>query len=524
MSSHLLLPDVVPNAILGEILDQVQAAKTAQATKVSEEEKLRDAVSALLQKLGAKSVQDDSLTFAGPKFILPEQYDGPGGVKRAIKFLSDYENQQNKPFDFTKIFDYRPYDGAHAFAEIMKKITGTTGFGVTRQTIFGPQPPEFKVIQTGPRSTDTTQVPWGLVAFPMYEATFDVGYANDDEKGVLFRLTVNAPRKWRSHIQAIFDLVAKEVKENSIYRGKAITGQAWPEFIDTSVVNPDHVVYSEDVLAQLSAHVWAPLRYSQQMREQGISLKRAVLFAGPYGTGKSMGAMLTAQVAEQNNWTFVMCRTGKDDPATVLQTAALYAPAVVVIEDLDVHAAGNSAIEISRLLEMLDGVTNKGKEIVALFTTNHIEKIQKGALRPGRVDAVIEIAGLDRAGFEKLITISLGRDFLAPDIDWDVVDVAYKDFLPAFVREAAQRAQRYIMARNHGKPGVVTTQDLVLGAKSLRPQLERMEGAKEGVRRHLLEDGIREVLEGTLSRTRLYDEYDHNFHIDEGSILNGAHR
>ncbi len=505
--------------LLANLLDNVQTEKAAAASKKSEEERLRDAVSALLEKLGAKSVQDDSLIFAGEKFVLPAQYAGADGVERARQFLADYENQQRKSFNFSKAYDYRPYDGAHAFMEVMKKITGTTGFGVTRHTFFGSQPPEFKVIQTSP--TTSIQVPWGLVAFPMYEATFDIGGVRDNEKGVLFKLSVEAPRKWRSHIQAIFDLVEREVKENSIYRGRAITGQEWPEFLDTSVVNPDHVVYSKEVLAQLSAHVWAPLRYSSQMRAQGIALKRAVLFAGPYGTGKSMGAMLTAQIAEQNGWTFIMCRTGKDDPATVLQTAALYAPAVVVIEDLDVHAEGTSALEISRLLEMLDGVTNKGNEIVALFTTNHIEKIQKGALRPGRVDAVITIAGLDAEGFKKLITISLGRDFLETEVDWETIAEAYEGFLPAFVREAAQRAQRFIMDRNHGVPGVVTTEDLVLGANSLRPQLDLMEGAKEGAHRVTLEDRLRDMFDGSLRRTTVPDFGD-NLEVEEPTVLNGA--
>lgn len=511
------LPD--PELLLGRLLDDVQEQKNAAKAKVSEEERLRDTVSALLRQLGAKTVQDDALTFAGEKFILPGQYEGPGGIKRAIKFLTDYENQQNKAFNFGKTYEYRPYDGAHAFAEVMKFLTGTTGFGVTRQTIFGPQPPEFKVIATGPHTS--TQVPWGLVAFPMYEATFDVGYTTDAEKGILFHLSVEAPRKWRSHVQAIFDLIEKEVKENSIYRGHAITGGEWPEYMDTSTVNPAHVVYSEEVMAQLSAHVWAPLRYSRQMRAQGISLKRAALFAGPWGTGKTLGAMLTAQIAEQNDWTFIMCRTGKDDPKVVLQTAALYAPCVVVVEDIDVHAEGTSAMEISALLEMLDGVTNKGKEIVALFTTNHIEKIQKGALRPGRIDAVIEIKGLDRPGFEKLITISLGEDFLEAGIDWDAVAAAYEGFLPAFVREAAQRAQRFIIDRNHGKPGVVTTQDLILAADSLRPQLELMDNAKAGARHTTLEDAIRGVVDGSLSRTRLDSGYA-PFVVDAPTLLNGA--
>ena len=66
-----------------------------------------------------------------------------------------------------------------------------------------------------------------------------------------------------------------------------------------------------------------------------------------------------------------------------------------------VVAIGNAPTALFRLLEMLDGITSKGKEVIGLFTTNHLSRIQKGALRPGRVDAreiVRELERLDGLG------------------------------------------------------------------------------------------------------------------------------
>lgn len=504
----------LPPGLVASLLETVQNER-AESRKPTKDQQLRDAISDMLAKLGGLTVQDDSLRFEGEAFILPAQYEGR--VRSAIDFLVNYEKQQEQPHVIRRTMKYRPYDGAHAFMQTMKMITGTTGFGVTKMTFFGPKHPEFIDIQTDYHTS--TQVPWGDVSFPSYQAEFNVGYTHDDS-GVVFHLSCTAPRKWRKHIEAIYGLVEKHLAEKSIYRGKAIDGAEHPNFLNLDTVDPEKVIYSAEVLEQLAANVWVPVQYADTVRALGDPLKRAVLFAGPYGTGKSLGAMLTGQKAVANGWTFLMCRPGKDDPATVLKTAELYAPAVVVIEDVDAYTNGGSQVDISKMLDMLDGVTNKGTEIIALFTTNHLDQIQKGALRPGRIDAVIEIKDLDTEAFRKLVQITVGVDRLAEDIDWDAVATAFNGFLPAFVVEAARRSQRYSMARNEGRPGVMETNDLVAAADSLRPQLERMEGAREGANRVTFEDQFRGIVENVIGRTT--NESIGGFEIEDATLLNGA--
>ncbi len=68
----------------------------------------------------------------------------------------------------------------------------TTGFGVTKMTFFGPVHPQFIDIKTDYNTS--TQVPWGDVSFPSYEAEFNVG-ATRDESGVVFHLACTAPRR-----------------------------------------------------------------------------------------------------------------------------------------------------------------------------------------------------------------------------------------------------------------------------------------------------------------------------------------
>ncbi len=67
------------------------------------------------------------------------------------------------------------------------------------------------------------------------------------------------------------------------------------------------------------------------------------------------------------------------------------------------------------------------------------------------------------------------------DVDYDVVYSQVKAFLPAFVKEAVDRAVRYSVSRNNG--GVdftIQTQDIVDAAIGLQRQLDLMNDAKEG--------------------------------------------
>jgi SpoVK/Ycf46/Vps4 family AAA+-type ATPase len=241
------------------------------------------------------------------------------------------------------------------------------------------------------------------------------------------------------------------------------------------------------------------------MRRNNIPLKRAVLVEGPYGTGKSESGRLTAKEAVENGWSFILCRPNRDNLNEVLQTAQLYAPAVVWYEDLDVIGQGHSDQQISRLLDSLDGITAKGVEVLAGFTTNHVDKLQKGVLRPGRLDAVIHVGGLDEAGYEKLVRVTVPEELLG-DVDFSTVAVSFKDFLPAFAKEAIDRSMRYAISRNQGSPAPINTEDLVAAADGLRPQLELMNDAQEGVKRSPLEERFSGLFTQALNETRVLDD------------------
>ena len=457
-----------------------------------------------LAAIGGKLTAEEDIEFKGKKIVLPETMK----LSEAIRFLREKEAEDETEMVFQRTFRYRPWDGALCTLKALKRA-----FGMVHQKgvpgFFGEKPPQLITINTGPNETE--QVPWGGMAVPLMPgAIMYLGSSEDEEFGNLFVVNVKAPRKYRFEIQGIFELIEEELKTNSLYRGKAFDGQEMPQFLDLRGVDESKVIYSQEVVEQLEANVWSLLKYTDKMREVGVPMKRAVLFEGPYGTGKTLGAYLTAKVAQENGWTFVYCRPTRDDLNHVIATARLYQPAVVFFEDVDSIASGEDGDrdQVSALLDVFDGIQSKGTEIVCVLTTNHVERIHKGMVRPGRLDAVIHIGELDSVGVRRMTQAVIPKELLGRMIDWEEVGISMKGFLPAFVREALDRSVRYSIARNKGVPALIETRDLVLAADGLRPQLELMEGAKEIAKADALSKALGDVVASRIHDTEVIDSYD----------------
>lgn len=498
-----------------QFMDLALQLQRQQRDSVSPEEARKTAVLAALRSLGSLSAQTSELTYEGTRFVLPASYRG--NVKGAAEYLVSYERSQQKTYNYSQTFNYRPWDGANAFQQTLVQLFGSAGIGKDTQTMFGTNPPRLVSIDVG--VNEKIQVPWGEVSLPQLEATFVLDSDHNREYGLVFTLHVEAPRKYQQEIAAFFDAVADYLRTNSIYKGKAINGAQHPGFIKLGL-DPSTVVYSEEVFTQLEANLWSLFRHTDTMRDLGIPLKRAVLLEGPYGTGKTLAGKLTAQEAVENGWTYIAVRPGQDNFENAMKTAAIYAPAVVWFEDIDVVASGGSQQEISQLLDTLDGLTNKGTEVVAAFTTNFVEKLQKGVLRPGRLDAIIHIGPLDQEGVEKL-TRNLVKPELLGDVDYAKVFKAMHGFFPAFAVEAIHAAVRYSLSRNNGVPGRIETDDLVNSALGLRRQLDLMNGAGEGANVPTLDSVLTEKLSATLNQVQLVKDNRGNsgLYVDEDREL-----
>ena len=459
-------------------LEAAEEKSTSASTRAlhsqiqSDQEKFMEA----LAVYGGRRATDEDIVQEGTKLVLPTTMTPVS----AIEFLEAYVEREEKQHRFDRRYKYRPWDGAAAVQRALLRVFGTVGIGKRTQGFFFSTPPEYRTINTSP--TTTEQVPWGQISVQMLEGTIILNASQDPEFGLLFHIFVECPRKYRHQVEGLFKVIEEELRTGSIYKGQAIDGKEEPDFLDLSAVDPRQVIYSEEVIQQLEANVWSLLDHSTTMREMGMPLKRAVLLEGPYGTGKTLAAFLTAQRATFNGWSFIYCRPGRDNLDYVMGTARLYQPSVVFFEDVDAIAEGSTddRDSVTRLLDVFDGITAKGTELLCVMTTNHPERIHKGMVRPGRLDAVIHIGALDTEGIERMIKATVPSDILANDIDYPDIGAAMEGYLPAYVKEAVDRAMRYAIAREGGRPTKLDTEDFVLAAAGLRDQLALQEGAQEG--------------------------------------------
>jgi transitional endoplasmic reticulum ATPase len=434
-----------------------------------------------LAELGGKRTRQDDIKF-GKGWQVPVQFKED--LDGAIDELQQFRQAQYTQTTFTRKFDYRPYDGAAALERVLKRDFGAS-FQI--KDPYG-NPPERRTINVGIVGDEpiTATIPWGDLHFPWGIGSITTDSIKDRERGSLFVLHCNMQKRFEDHAEGLFKLVHKELEEHSLYRGKAINGAPLdPGFYDTDLIKPEMFIYTEEAWAQINTHIVSAITDADRLQELEMPGKRVVLFEGPYGTGKTGGLRTAMKRAIEHGWTCITARPGVDDPFEVLQTAALYAKlgqrVLVLIEDIDTFASGQSDPNYTtKLLDKFDGIGTKTMNMVLVMTTNHVDKIHKGMMRPGRLDAVIHIGAMDRPGVEALTRMVLG-DSLAPDVDFDAVFAATEGFMPAFVREAIDGAVRYAIAQ-HGDVSNITTGDLIRSCEGLYNQLNLQNNAVDVIK------------------------------------------
>lgn len=444
----------------------------------------------IVEETGGNLIRDEDVTFEGTKIILPEGTS----IGDNWRFLHQYEKDQEESTSFTRQYTFKLYDVAYA---TIKALRGA--FGAVRHTGDWLTPPSLVDVPCGPG--ETVQVPIGYFIVPaLPDVTFEVTQRRDEKYGIVGFLTAAGPKKHSHRIEAIFNLIANELEVNSLYRGKAFTDDEKPEFIDTARIDPSKIVYSELVQKQLAGSVFARLDYPEAMAKVGVRFRSCTLLSGEFGVGKTEALNLIAKRAVEKGITFIKVATG-GDLMQAMQTARMYAPAVLAFEDVDsLGSAESESDHIQQVLEAFDGQQAKLNEVMLIVTTNYEHSLHKGLVRPGRIDGIIKIGPPDAAGIQRLIEVRSPEGLLSPDVDWDAVTTAYEGFFPSFVVEAASKAIRYAIVRLEGALNghSLTTEDLVDAAHELRPQFELHKSASTSVQRPdltvALEDTVRRAL------------------------------
>ena len=428
----------------------------------------------LLAQLSNDAPSTDGMNFEGTQWRVPARYehDLEGAANDFVQMVNSYE--QN--IELVRVYDFRPFDGAHATYRMLVDF-----FGYAQGIKQGKNPPAEISVPIGYDDgvLQHISVPWGMMRLPLENATLSIGEMTMRGGTTKFHLTIQGKKKYHRYFDGFLNAVEAYLKTNSIYAGKVVNGRF--EFLDIAKVDPSKFVYTEQTWAEAGAFVFSPLSHHQVIRNNGLSPRRAIILEGSYGGGKTGMLYAAAKVAWGNGWMSFLCEPGVDDPLDTLRSAFQYAEhghrIFFACEDIDTFSKHGNDDWNTRLLDLYDSGLRKGYEIVMVATTNHISDIQKGMMRSGRIDSVIEVGPMDRPGVEKLCRIVVG-DNLDTDIDFDAVYAATEGYMPAFVKEGIERSLRFVIAEQ-GKVAPITGDALVKALNSLRRQHDLFEGATD---------------------------------------------
>jgi len=163
-----------------------------------------------------------------------------------------------------------------------------------------------------------------------------------------------------------------------------------------------------------TARFW--LSHKNWYRERGLTWKRGVLLYGEPGTGKTSIARAVAEELDLPVHTFDLASMDNSDFIQAWRNTREDGPRIVLLEDFDAvfkkrtPTKANSGLTFETILNVMDGIEREDG-LLLYITTNHIEHIDPalgtlakggGSTRPGRIDDVIELKGLDRAGRVKV--------------------------------------------------------------------------------------------------------------------------
>ena len=384
---------------------------------------------------------DTQIEFSGKKIVLPSDPENMD-YATASKTILRIGEQENQKFDVAEQIKGAPWDTLVAVYKAMQEIYGVV-LAQSRMTFFGEVKPDFVTVYTGYGEQDRVQVPMGQMSLPGVEVPVTI---HMNSQGTVISGEVR--RRDRARLVEIANLARKLINMDSVYKSKAIRLMVdedgaldlytQPEFLDLSKVQETDMIHTAETSALIQTNVFAPLKHTQACRDNRIPLKRGILLEGSYGTGKSLTARVSAKVATDNGWTFIMLNRSQGLRAAI-EFAREYQPCVIFAEDID-RAADRSDEGVNDLVNLLDGLISKQMEMMVVLTTNFVENIDKSLLRPGRFDAVISIDRPDAETAERIIRSYAGH-LLSQREELIEVGEATSGMIPASIREVVERAK-----------------------------------------------------------------------------------
>ena len=180
----------------------------------------------------------------------------------------------------------------------------------------------------------------------------------------------------------------------------------------------DSVVLDDGVAEAVVSDVHDWRLSADWYQDRGVPYRRGYLLHGPPGSGKS--SFIAALAGHLD---YSICMMSLNDPGLTddrLAHALSTAPqqSLILLEDIDAAFSARdasehnqSSITFSGLLNTLDGVASS-EERLLFMTTNHIDKLDRALMRPGRIDRTFLLDDATEAQARRLF-----ENFYRQDVD-----------------------------------------------------------------------------------------------------------
>lgn len=392
-----------------------------------------------------------AIEYVGRAITLPAE-PAPMALRDAIDWLEQVAREQETTTQFREQIDAFPWDMGLALWKAIGEIYGQhVSVRMTEMSV------PIGVNQT-------LSVPWGSFRLPgLSETTFQTEMATNEQGQHVGVLKAVGPKKYAQAIRALAERTRQLVREQSIYRGKALrwaNAETPPTFLDLSGVKPSELHFPAAVMETIETTLFTPLQFFQACADAGIPFKRGTALVGPYGCGKTLTINVAAIHAVKNGIMFLAVDDPSELPKAML-FARQYGPALVSVEDID-RATENRDETCDAIMEALDGIEAKSSNVAVVFTSNHVDKIHPAMRRPGRIDSFIEILPPDAETVEVLLR-QYARGLVNGD-DLSQVAAMLVGHIPAEIREVAELAKLSAI-RNRGRVDYLTAADLAVAAR-----------------------------------------------------------
>src|SRR5262249_132601 len=159
-----------------------------------------------------------------------------------------------------------PLDAAVAFVKAMKNLYGWAS-PVPTPGFFGDRPPSYLSVKVGKNKEDVVQCPIGSFQLPGVKSNIQTGIY-----GLSFVIHGTVRQKEKALILELATETRRIVEEESIYKGKAIrinvdddgnfTTAVPPEYIDTSKVGEEDLVFNSEIADQIATNILVPVKHT----------------------------------------------------------------------------------------------------------------------------------------------------------------------------------------------------------------------------------------------------------------------